>query len=127
MSENIVNKFLVVDDEQDIREMIECALSSEGHSVSVAADRGEALEMLKTSKPDIMFLDLAMSGLGIEEFLHEARKISPSTDVVLMTAGYRAATKAEEFGISTYLQKPFELHALSRSAAAFCNRRATAG
>lgn len=99
---------LVVDDEPDIREALGTALSLEGYSVRLAPDRDIALKMYRMQRPDAILLDWSMSGLGIEEFLREVRAINPEECVILVTAGYRAAQKAQELGLKHYLAKPFD-------------------
>jgi DNA-binding response OmpR family regulator len=99
---------LVVDDEPDIRESLGTALSLEGYSVRLAADRDIALKMYKQERPDAILLDWSMSGLGIEEFLGEIRAQNPEECVVLMTAGYRVEQKARELGLKYWLPKPFD-------------------
>src|SRR5688572_13077646 len=70
-------RFLVVDDEPDIREVISVALSIQGYHVDVAPDRDTALKMVvRHGAPDVIFLDYFMPGLSIEEFLGRLKHIA---------------------------------------------------
>jgi len=62
-------KILVVDDEADIRAFLRAVLEDAGASVEEAADGNQALEVARSSKPDLITLDLSMEGKdGIETF-----------------------------------------------------------
>jgi len=63
---------LIVDDEDSFRDVLKCALSEEGYRISEAATGKEAIEMLKTSKPDLLLLDLKLpdiDGWGIMQYI----------------------------------------------------------
>jgi len=58
---------LIVDDEEDIRELLKYNLQKEGYQVYVASNGEEGLELMKQSKPDLILLDVMMPGMdGIE-------------------------------------------------------------
>ena len=62
------NKILVVDDDQDIREVVSILLGSEGYKVLQAGNGGDAVEMVYADKEiDLVILDIMMPGLtGVE-------------------------------------------------------------
>jgi len=100
---------LVVEDEEDIREAVELALSMEGISVVSAPDRETALKMIESQVPYVILLDYRMPGLSAQEFIEILRKRSIDTPIILMTAGRDPGDQARELGVAGYLQKPFEL------------------
>jgi len=102
---------LVVDDEEDIRELVELNLSREGYQV-LACDSGErALELMRSKKPDLVVLDLMLPGVdGLE--VCKRLKADPDTRhilVVMLTAkGEEADIVAGlELGADDYVTKPF--------------------
>jgi len=56
-------RVLVVDDELPITELLQMALSFEGYEVSVATSGREALEVIRSQKPDLIVLDVMMPDL----------------------------------------------------------------
>jgi len=103
---------LVVDDECDIREAVELALSMEGFSVVGAPDRESALKLMESQTPYLILLDYRMPGLTAQEFIQIIRARNIDTPIVLMTAGKDPSDQARELGVAGYLQKPFELNDL---------------
>jgi DNA-binding NtrC family response regulator len=100
---------LVIDDEAIVRESCLQALSDEGHQVSVAANGPTALDLLERGSFDVAFLDLRMPGSGGLTLLHEIHKVSPQTDVVVIT-GYPSVDNAKEsirLGAFDFMIKPF--------------------
>ncbi|MBN1505428.1 MAG: response regulator transcription factor [Sedimentisphaerales bacterium] len=102
---------LVVDDEEDIRELVELNLGREGYRV-LACDTGErALDLSRTKKPDLIVLDLMLPGVdGLE--VCRRLKADPDTrqiPVVMLTAkGEEADIVAGlEIGADDYVTKPF--------------------
>jgi signal transduction histidine kinase/CheY-like chemotaxis protein len=79
---------LVVDDEPQIREIIERTMQKEGWNVSHAQDGVEALEIVRTKTPQLILLDLMMPRMDGFEFLRELRKLPVGKDlpVVVITA-----------------------------------------
>jgi two-component system alkaline phosphatase synthesis response regulator PhoP len=85
MSEN--KKILVVDDDPDIIAQVSAVLGSEGYEILKAGGEVEAEEVLMTTRPDLVILDLMMeqadSGFVVA---HNLKKIYPGTPVILLTA-----------------------------------------
>jgi two-component system alkaline phosphatase synthesis response regulator PhoP len=102
---------LIVDDEEDIRELVELNLDREGYQI-LACDTGErALELVRSRKPDLIVLDLMLPGVdGLE--VCKRLKADPNTGhipVVMLTAkGEEADIVAGlELGADDYVTKPF--------------------
>jgi CheY-like chemotaxis protein len=103
---------LVVDDDEDIRSMVEIALSASGHSVASAKDGVEALRWLHThDPPGLILLDLMLPVMDAEEFAERLRADVglAATPVVVMSGDVRGKEKAERIGAREYLVKPVEL------------------
>lgn len=107
---------LIVDDEPDLREVIELNLVSEGYRVSTAADAYAALKLIEHDPPDLIVLDVMMPGVdGIE--LAKRLRIDHATrslPILMLTA---KGTEHDEIsglgaGADDYMPKPFSVAVL---------------
>ena len=109
--------FLVVDDNEDVRDVFTQLIERSGHVAAVAADGVEALEALQSQTFDVMLLDVTMprmSGIQVARFLHENPDVAPDTRVVVISAWageHRAVL--QELGVETVMQKPLRLKQLT--------------
>jgi two-component system, NtrC family, response regulator AtoC len=103
-------KVLVVDDEEDIREVIQDRLEAYGFTVITAGTGLEALKKLSMEKVDGIFLDVKMPELGGIETLEEIRKRDRKTPIIIITSSStrEAAIEAIAKGADEYVLKPFE-------------------
>jgi putative PEP-CTERM system response regulator len=102
-------KILVVDDEAIIRESLRDWLSDAGYQVLTAEDGFQALKMIEKEKPGIAIVDLVMPGMDGIELLKRAKEISPSIEVIIVTAygSIPTAITAMKEGAYDYIEKPF--------------------
>ena len=103
---------LVVDDEAAVRRVVAVALRSEGHTVTEAGDGLAALEALRAQRCDLIITDQCMPRLSGDRLLAEVQRLSPDTDVIMMT-GYgsiESAVQAMRAGAADYMTKPFDLN-----------------
>jgi DNA-binding NtrC family response regulator len=100
---------LIVDDEEKIGKLIADELADDGHTASYTTRPEEALARMRGKAPDILITDLRMEGMDGITLLKKAREISPSTDVVVMTAYASVETAIETMreGAYDYIIKPF--------------------
>lgn len=102
---------LVVDDEPDVRMVLEAILTPSGYSVTQARDGQEALELLAEKKFDLMFLDLMMPRVSGEEVLEQLRhqgRIEEMPVIVLTAKSQpKEVEKGYKEGASFYVVKPF--------------------
>ena len=98
---------LVCDDERSICEMLEIALRKEGHRVETVNSGDAAKRKIDGALYDVILSDVKMPHTDGIEVLKHARRISPETAVVLITAveDLHAAIQAVKAGASDYLQK----------------------
>ena len=106
---------LVVDDDLGIRAHLVAYLRNLGHDVEPTADAVAALELVDRRVFDVVLSDVRMAGMDGFAMLHELRRRSPETDVVLMTAYATVpdAVEAIRAGAYDYLVKPFSLDHLA--------------
>ncbi|HEU5360014.1 MAG TPA: response regulator, partial [Candidatus Deferrimicrobiaceae bacterium] len=81
-----MKKILVVDDEENIRELYRDELVEEGYKVELAEDGLAALRKFDTFRPDLVTLDVKMPGIDGLEVLRRIRQKSASIPVLLLTA-----------------------------------------
>ncbi len=114
---------LVVDDEEDIRELVSGVLEDEGYAVRTAADSTSALEAIKDRRPSLVLLDVWLQGSRLDglQLLSEV-KMRDSSLPVLMISGHGnldTAVAAVREGAVDFIEKPFEaghlLHLVSRA------------
>ncbi len=111
---------LVVDDDDDIRELLVSALESRGFAVEQAKDGAAAMSALQSRQhPCLILLDLLMPGVDGYEVMHqlEARQIRDVPVCVLSAMPEQAPP-----GVVAALRKPFALGELVEVAARYCAR-----
>jgi DNA-binding NtrC family response regulator len=102
-------KILIVEDDCELRRLLESVLQDLGFEVDSAADGLSASQKIKESVYDILLTDLRLPGLGGEEIVCQARALYPDLIIIVVT-GYgdvAGAVKVMKLGASDYIQKPF--------------------
>jgi CheY-like chemotaxis protein len=112
----MVKTVLLVDDETVVVDIAKRKLDQLGYSVLAANDGEEAVEILRTSKPDLIVLDIQMPKMNGYTFLTELRK-NPNPDlaaipVIMVTAYSDANPIFNRHGVIAYLLKPLKLQEL---------------
>lgn len=105
-------RILIVDDEPDIRELIGEILADEGHEVVKAADAGAAREARAQNAPDLILLDVWMTGTDGISLLREWREADTLGCPVVMISGHgsvEAAVEATRLGAFDFVEKPLSM------------------
>ncbi|MDP3766749.1 MAG: response regulator [Dehalococcoidia bacterium] len=89
-------QILVIDDDIAMRELLYDALTRKGHQVATANAGSQALEMLKTLQPVLIFVDAAMPGLGGLQTIRQIREFDDAVGIVLLSAPGEPAVPDEE-------------------------------
>lgn len=107
-------KVLVVDDEQEFREITTKRLERKGLKVQSAENGEKAMEILGLGSIDVVLLDVKMPGLDGIETLRRIRTLQPLVEVVLLTghASVDSGIEGMKLGAFDYLMKPIELEPL---------------
>jgi CheY-like chemotaxis protein len=105
-----------IDDEEDMREMVQKVLKHYGYRVRLASNGQEALHIFEKNHQDIdlVFMDMTMPRLNGLETFKIMRRIDPSMPII-MTSGYSEVNLAEkwpELGMNGFLRKPCDLKTL---------------
>ena len=106
-----MEKILVVDDEQSLREVLSIMLKRAGYAVTIAMDGEDAVELLQKEIFDLVITDLRMPKVDGMEVLKAVKSASPETVVLIITAFASAdsAVEAMKQGAYDYLTKPFQV------------------
>jgi CheY-like chemotaxis protein len=111
---------MIVDDDDDIREIGTIVLESHGYRVDAAKDGLDALEKLERHRAGLILLDLMMPRMDGEQFL-KALRASGKADipVVLMSGHSEAADIARKLSTDGLLRKPVDMDILLRTVRDF--------
>ena len=106
-------KILLVDDDPNIRQLVNLYLEKEGFEVAMA-DRGdEALKLFRESPPNLILLDVMLPGMDGWQVCREVRKTS-NIPIIMLTAKDETFDKVLglELGADDYVVKPFDMKEL---------------
>jgi DNA-binding NtrC family response regulator len=116
----LARRVLIVDDEADVRGLLEDFLTPKGYQVRSVADGVEALRAIREEAPDVVLLDVDMPRLGGIEVLAAVKSHAPDVKVIMISgkASLETAKKALAYGAFDYISKPFDMDHLSEVVAA---------
>jgi DNA-binding NtrC family response regulator len=117
-------RVLVVDDEQGIIDVFLEYLAV-NYDVTSALNGKRAIELFRASRPDLMFLDIAMPGINGLDVLKAVKELDPAIPVIMITASTDTALTGEAIkqGAFSYLPKPFDVRYLDHLVAAALSSR----
>ena len=108
-----MTKIMVVEDEHDIREMLELMLKKEGFQTETAENGSELLKKIDTFQPDLITLDVMMPGMTTSEILEKLKDKKTKPKIILLTViRYSEEEKQKIYkmgNVVDYITKPFEL------------------
>ena len=104
-------KVLVVDDEENIRELLSVSLKFQGYDVDTAADGPAAIDRCRSSKPDVLILDVMMPGMDGFGLLRRLRADGVEAPALFLSARDSVEDKVNglTIGGDDYVTKPFSL------------------
>jgi len=111
---NKKNTILLVDDEDDIREVLSISLADMGYTVSAAQDGKEAIGIFKELNPPIVLTDIKMPGMDGIELLQEIKRVNPDTEVIMITGhgDMDLAIKSLQYEATDFITKPINVYAI---------------
>ena len=108
----MASDILIVDDEQDIRELVAGILGDEGHETRTAHDSDSALAAIADRAPRLVFLDISLQGARLDglALLDEIKKMHPDLPVVMISGHgtIETAVSAIRRGAFDFIEKPFK-------------------
>jgi DNA-binding NtrC family response regulator len=112
---HLSKRILVVDDDQGILDSFEVLLGDR-YDLVKAENGYEALRILETDPPQLIFLDIKMPGLDGIDVLKKLQKDQKRVDVVIITATDQEKTEdeARSLGVIDYLRKPLDIFEVDR-------------
>ena len=111
----VKTNILVVDDEPDIRRLVREILEDEGYNVVVAKDGARAREVLASTTPNLILLDIWMPDIDGISLLKELQESKHFACPVIMMSGHgtvEAAVEATRLGARDFIEKPLSLSKL---------------
>lgn len=101
-------RVVVIEDDLDMRNLLEAVLHQSGYEVFTAADGRSGIELVRSRQPDVVTVDAGLPDLDGMEVLRQIREIS-CTRVVMLTGRTHAVDQAValEAGAADYIVKPF--------------------
>ena len=119
---------LVVEDDDDIRELVAFSLEDEGYRVEQAADGLRGLELAGELQPDLIILDLMLpgrDGLSVCRELNRRSSDAPAIPILMLTARGEEMDRiiGFEYGADDYVVKPFNIRELMLRVRAILRRK----
>tara|TARA_B100000686_G_scaffold88287_1_gene95030 strand:- start:1896 stop:2603 length:708 start_codon:yes stop_codon:yes gene_type:complete len=122
-----IKRVLVVDDEPDIRELVQHHLEIEGFEVLSAPDGEKGLFLIQNELPDLIILDLMLPGIDGLEVCRKLNNIESTSDIpiIMLTAKGEEIDiiKGLAYGADDYVTKPFSPRVLMARAKAILRRQ----
>jgi signal transduction histidine kinase len=109
-------RFLIIDDEAPIRDLLAEILSEQGHMVYTASGGKEGLEIFKAQSLDMVITDLGMPEISGWDVANAVKVLNPGISVILMT-GWGITldrAKAKERGVDVIVSKPFQISEIQK-------------
>ena len=114
-----MTRILIVDDEPDLRDMLNLMMNKEGYETLIAEDGQDFLDKVDQFQPDVVTLDVMMPGLTTKEILEKLQEKNSNPKILLLTVvqfSDEEKIKLKSMGnIVEYITKPFELEELIES------------
>ena len=110
-----MTKIMIVDDETDLREMLNLMIRKEGFETATAENGDDFLNKIDEFQPDIVTLDVMMPGLTTREILEKLPEKKTKPKIILLTVvrySEEEKQKLYQKGIVDYVTKPFEMDTL---------------
>ena len=117
---------MIIDDDADIRDSIEMALTASGYDVIGAADGAAALAILESAEnlPSVILLDLRMPVMNGEQFraAQLARPHLAKVPVVVLSGDANVAARAKALSVENFVLKPIDLDQLLAEVGRYAHR-----
>ncbi|MFL5788337.1 MAG: PleD family two-component system response regulator [Flavisolibacter sp.] len=106
------NRILIIDDDPDIRSLMDIALKREGYVVETASKKEEVMEKLEQFQPSVVLLDVLLSGSDGRTICKEIKESDRSKNitVIMVSAHPGAADNISSYGADDFIAKPFNVN-----------------
>lgn len=105
---------LIVEDDKDLRDILQTTLNDQGYLVRSAQDGTMALQMIQKTEPDLLLLDLGLPTLKGDAVCKEVKTNYPEIPIIILTGRDATADVVQglNLGADDYVTKPFEIEEL---------------
>jgi DNA-binding response OmpR family regulator len=100
---------LIIDDDPDVRTILEVLLASNGYAVITAIDGASALELARARPVGLIVIDLHLPTMRGEVFCHQYREHGGGAPIFLVTAAQVDRETVARYGADAYIAKPFHV------------------
>ena len=123
MQQAVVQKILIADDQQLIRELLSKIFTRSGYNVRTSEDGADALRQFNCEDPDLLITDLNMPEIDGYELCQRVRSVS-DIPIMLITASSNRSVKRKALlaGANAFLTKPIDLEEIKLMVYALINR-----
>jgi DNA-binding response OmpR family regulator len=103
-----MKKILIIDDDPDVRTVMNILMKKQGYDVETASDRKEAFSKIDSFKPSIILLDVLLSGADGREICHEikSKEVTKNIHVIMISGHPGAAENINNYGADEFVLKP---------------------
>lgn len=110
MSQSANRRILVVDDEDDVRDMVEKLLTRAGHTVDTSGDPSDIVASLLVGRYDLITVDLKMPEIDGQDIAQLARTVDRRIPIVVISGflTHELRQRLEGMGIRHFVEKPFK-------------------
>jgi DNA-binding response OmpR family regulator len=101
-------KILIIDDDPDIRTVMNILLKKQGHEVETAARKEEVFDKIKQFGPSVILLDVLLSGADGRKICRDIKEneATKNIPVIMFSAHPGAAGKIDTYGADDFIAKP---------------------
>ena len=116
-----MSRILIIDDDPDVRTVMNVLMKKQGYEVETASRQEEALEKLHSFQPTVVLLDVLLSGADGRELCRtiKATESLRHIPVIMFSAHPGAADNIASYGADEFISKPINTEALLRKVESF--------
>ena len=120
-------KILIVEDDDEVRDVLKTLLREEGHEVFEASDGNEAMEQFRQTPADLVILDIVLPDKEGLETIIDLKRTHPNVKILAMSGGGRTSPQdyldmAKRLGAVEVIAKPFSIDDFVRRVNLTLNR-----
>ncbi|MBO9684384.1 MAG: response regulator [Flavisolibacter sp.] len=103
-------KVLIIDDDPDVRTVMNIVMQKQGYEVATAFNKNDALSKLEDFQPSVILLDVLLSGTDGREFCREIKQNEEmkNVPVIMVSAHPGAAENINNYGADDFISKPID-------------------
>jgi len=118
------NTILLVDDEEDIRDVLQISMIDMGYAVLATENAEKALQVFHAESPPLVLTDIKMPGMDGIELLRKIKHENPETEVIMITGhgDMNLAIKSLKYEATDFITKPINVDALEIALSRACDK-----